>query len=53
MLLMFVVGMSSLVWMLMLAIAMAIEKNARLGRYLTAPLGLMLLICGVVTFVAT
>ncbi|KVC74368.1 DUF2182 domain-containing protein [Burkholderia ubonensis] len=43
MLLMFVVGAGSLGWMLALAAAMAIEKNAAWGRRVTAPLGFALL----------
>ncbi|MBN3787599.1 DUF2182 domain-containing protein [Burkholderia sp. Ac-20353] len=43
MLLMFVVGAGSLGWMLALAAAMAVEKNAAWGRRLTAPLGFALL----------
>ncbi len=43
MLLMFVVGMGSLGWMLVLAAAMAVEKNERWGRYLGTPLGVALL----------
>jgi len=43
MLLMFAVGTGSVGWMLMLAAAMAIEKNFAWGRQLTAPLGVALL----------
>jgi len=43
MLLMFVVGAGSLGWMLVLAAAMAIEKNVSWGRRLSAPLGVALL----------
>jgi len=43
MLLMFVVGAGSLGWMLLLAAAMAIEKNMRWGRRLSTPLGVALL----------
>jgi predicted metal-binding membrane protein len=43
MLLMFVVGAGSLGWMLVLAAAMAIEKNVAWGRRLSAPLGVALL----------
>jgi predicted metal-binding membrane protein len=43
MLLMFVVGTGSLGWMLLLAAVMAIEKNHRWGRHLSAPLGFALL----------
>ena len=44
MLLMFVVGTGSVGWMLVLAAAMAIEKNAPWGRRLSAPLGVGLLL---------
>jgi len=43
MLVMFVVGMGSLGWMLVLALAMAIEKNLPWGRRVSAPLGIGLL----------
>lgn len=43
MLLMFVVGAGNLGWMLALAAAMAIEKNAAWERRVTAPLGFALL----------
>jgi len=43
MLLMFAVGAGSLGWMLVLAALMAIEKNVRWGRRLSAPLGVALL----------
>jgi predicted metal-binding membrane protein len=43
MLLMFAVGAGSLGWMLLLAAAMAIEKNVSWGRRLSTPLGLALL----------
>ena len=43
MLLMFVVGAGSLGWMLVLAAAMAIEKNVSWGRQVSAPLGVALL----------
>jgi len=43
MLLMFVVGAGSLGWMLLLAAAMAVEKNMPWGRRLSAPLGVALL----------
>ncbi|WP_296225468.1 DUF2182 domain-containing protein [Ralstonia sp. UBA689] len=43
MLLMFVVGAGSLGWMLVLAAAMAVEKNVSWGRQLSAPLGVALL----------
>jgi len=43
MLLMFVVGMGSIGWMLLLAAVMAAEKNLSWGRRLSAPLGVALL----------
>jgi predicted metal-binding membrane protein len=43
MLLMFAVGTGSLGWMLLLAAVMAIEKNVRWGKRLSAPLGAALL----------
>ncbi len=43
MLLMFTVGLGSVAWMLMLAIVMAVEKNAPWGKRLSAPLGVGLL----------
>jgi predicted metal-binding membrane protein len=43
MLLMFAFGMGSLGWMLLLAAAMAVEKNMPWGRRLSAPLGIALL----------
>ncbi|GAB3626817.1 hypothetical protein PTE30175_03848 [Pandoraea terrae] len=48
MLLMFVLGTGSLGWMLLLAAVMAIEKNVRWGRRLSAPLGVALLSWAVV-----
>jgi predicted metal-binding membrane protein len=47
MLLMFVVGVGSLGWMLALAVVMAVEKNLRWGRRLSAPLGVLLVVSGV------
>lgn len=44
MLLMFVVGTGSVGWMLALGAVMAIEKNLRWGRRLSAPLGVGLLV---------
>ena len=52
MLLMFAFGLGSLVWMLVLAAVMGIEKNVQWGRRLTAPLGIVLLSAGL-TLVAT
>jgi predicted metal-binding membrane protein len=46
MLLMFVVGMASLGWMLLLAAVMAAEKNLPWGRRLSAPLGVALTSAG-------
>jgi predicted metal-binding membrane protein len=46
MLLMFVVGMGNLGWMLVLAAAMAAEKNLPWGRRLRTPLGVALVIWG-------
>lgn len=46
MLLMFVVGMGSLGWMLVLAAIMAAEKNLPWGRQLRAPLGIGLVLWG-------
>ena len=47
MLLMFAVSTASLAWMLMLAVIMAVEKNASWGRRLGHPLGVVLLGVGV------
>jgi len=44
MLLMFVVGTGSVGWMLAIGAVMAIEKNAAWGRWLSAPLGVGLLL---------
>lgn len=43
MLVMFAVGAGSLVWMLILAVVMAAEKNLPWGRRLSAPLGVLLI----------
>ncbi|MGO4393016.1 DUF2182 domain-containing protein [Variovorax sp. M-6] len=48
MLLMFALGTGSLGWMLLLAAAMAIEKNLRWGRRLSAPFGIALLAWAIV-----
>jgi predicted metal-binding membrane protein len=48
MLLMFVVGAGSIVWMMVLGAVMAVEKNAPWGRRLSAPLGLFLIGLGVI-----
>jgi predicted metal-binding membrane protein len=47
MLLMFAVGTGNLGWMLALGGVMAVEKNARWGRRISAPLGVALLLSGV------
>ena len=47
MLLMFLVSIGNLGWMLALAAVMAIEKNLTWGRRLSTPLGVVLLVCGV------
>ena len=46
MLLMFAIGMTNLGWMLVLGILMAAEKNVPWGRRLSAPLGVLLVCCG-------
>jgi predicted metal-binding membrane protein len=46
MLVMFVVGMGNLGWMLLLAAAMAAEKNLSWGRHLRTPIGLGLIAWG-------
>jgi len=53
MLLMFVVGISSLAWMFALGIVMAIEKNTRAGRRLSAPIGIVLLAWGAATLISS
>jgi predicted metal-binding membrane protein len=45
---MFAVGAGNLGWMLVLGAVMAVEKNAPWGRWLTAPLGVLLIIWGMV-----
>src|SRR5262249_27217787 len=52
MLLMFVVGTGSLIWMLLLGVVMALEKNMPWGRRLSAPLGAVLLAGAVVILAA-
>jgi predicted metal-binding membrane protein len=47
MLLMFVVGVGSLAWMLVLATVMAVEKNVPWGRRLSTPLGVLLVGLGI------
>ena len=51
MLLMFAVGVGSLVWMMILAVVMGIEKNVAWGRRLSAPLGVALFVSGTAYFV--
>jgi predicted metal-binding membrane protein len=51
MLLMFAVGVGNVAWMLVLGGVMVVEKNARWGRRLSAPLGALLLVWGVVLVV--
>jgi len=51
MLLMFAVGAGSLVWMLILALLMAVEKNVPWGRRLSAPVGAALLAWGAILLV--
>ena len=46
MLLMFAVGFGSLLWMLVLALVMGIEKNIRWGRKIGKPVGYVLVISG-------
>jgi predicted metal-binding membrane protein len=52
MLLMLLTSVSHLAWMLVLAVVMAVEKNVRWGRRLSAPLGVGLMVCAAVIFVA-
>ena len=52
MLVMFVVGMGSLGWMLLLAALMAAEKNLPVGRRLAAPVGIALLLASGTVLVA-
>lgn len=46
MLLMFGVGVGNVGWMLVLGTVMAVEKNMPWGQKLSAPLGVILLVCG-------
>jgi predicted metal-binding membrane protein len=46
MILMFALGSGSLVWMLAIGTVMAVEKNTRWGRAVSAPLGALLLAAG-------
>jgi len=45
MLLMFAVGGVNLAWMLGLGAVMLLERTARWGRHLAAPIGLALILC--------
>ncbi len=47
MMLMFAIGTVSLGWMLLLALVMAVEKNAPWGRRVAHPLGALLLATGI------
>ncbi len=47
MLVMFAVGLGSLAWMFVLALVMAVEKNHPVGRRLSRPLGVVLLLAAV------
>lgn len=51
MLVMFAVGVGNVAWMLALGAVMAVEKNMPWGRRLSAPLGLFLLLSGLVLVV--
>lgn len=46
MLLMFIVGVGSLVWMMILAVVMGVEKNVSWGRQVRVPLGVALMVSG-------
>src|SRR5262245_22501196 len=46
MLLMFGVGVGNFGWMLLLGAVMGVEKNMTWGRRLSAPLGVVLIVCG-------
>jgi predicted metal-binding membrane protein len=52
MLLMFAVGVGSIVWMLALSAVIATEKNASWGRRLSSPLGALLIAGGLVLALA-
>jgi predicted metal-binding membrane protein len=52
MLLMFLVNTGSLVWMLLLGVVMALEKNISWGRRLSAPIGVLLFMGAVAVVVA-
>jgi predicted metal-binding membrane protein len=51
MLLMFLSSVGHLAWMLGLGLVMAIEKNVRWGRRLSAPLGFVLILSAGVMFI--
>ena len=51
MLLMFVVGFGSVLWMLVLALVMGIEKNVSWGRKIGKPVGYILIFSGIVMLV--
>jgi predicted metal-binding membrane protein len=53
MLLMFVVGVGSVAWMLLLGAIMAVEKNVAWGRRISAPLGVLLVAGGLGMLVLT
>lgn len=53
MLVLFIVGMGNLTWMLLLGIVMAIEKNLSWGRLISAPLGVLLIISGLMVTAAS
>jgi predicted metal-binding membrane protein len=52
MLLMFGLGLGSLLWMLGLGAIMAIEKNASWGRRIGRPLGVLLVVAAVAALAA-
>jgi predicted metal-binding membrane protein len=51
MLLMFAIGGVNLGWMLLLGAVMAVEKSTRWGRYLTRPVGLVLIAWAILVLV--
>lgn len=53
MLLMFAVGFGSLIWMLVLALVMGIEKNVKWGRKIGKPVGYILIVSGLFMLVYT
>jgi predicted metal-binding membrane protein len=52
MLLMLLSSVGHMAWMLVLGLLMAVEKNVRWGRRLSAPVGVALIACAVVVFIA-